>query len=366
MDGISWRRFLLGPPPEANRILHYGLWFKGHNNPRYAELLPRLGRLDPLLIVCSARRLPRALQYRALEAARPLRHRAVLGLASSRYRWMLTTQNDQLAHFSGIAVSDVDDPVFTPREVELLNRPNLAAYVVTHERAARRMEELGVDKPWHVIPQGVSLASLSEEARRDAAARHRRDGEVVVGYMAAFLRSAEDAGGENPLYNVDHLLDLWEAIAERVPSARLWLVGEASARVRERCAGRADIVVVGSVPKERVLAHAANFDIALYPRTADQGIRAAKVAEYMGAGAPIVSYDYEVTQDVREAGAGVLVASPAEFVEAVAALADDAARRAELAAAARTAGARLDWDVLARRYEEEVLDQYLPRAPGRP
>ena len=56
--------------------------------------------------------------------------------------------------------------------------------------------------------------------------------------------------------------------------------------------------------EERVLAYAANFDVALYPRAEDQGIRAAKVAEYMGAGAPIVSYDYEVTRDVAEARRG--------------------------------------------------------------
>ena len=81
----------------------------------------------------------------------------------------------------------------------------------------------------------------------------------------------------------------------------------------------------------------------------------------MGAGAPIVSYDYEVTQDVKEAGAGILVSSPAEFVEAVVSLARHPARRAELAAASLMAGARLDWDRLARRYAEEILDRYLPR-----
>ena len=37
------------------------------------------------------------------------------------------------------------------------------------------------------------------------------------------------------------------------------------------------------------------------------------------------------------------------------------AARLELAAAAKRAGAGLDWDVLARRYEDEILDRYLPR-----
>lgn len=357
---VSWRRFLVGPPPEPDRILHYGLWFRGHNNPRYAELLPRLRRLDPLLIVCSGRRIPRGLQFRALEAVRPLRHRLILGRASRRYRWMLTAQNDQIPHFRGMVVSDVDDPVFTPREVALLNSPNLAAYVVTDERAARRFEALGVTTPWHVIPQGVGLSALTDELRRAVASRNGDDGALVVGYMAGFLLSAGDSGGDNPLYNVDHLLGLWDEIHERVPEARLWLLGEPSARVTARIAGRGDIRLIGRVPKDEVLAYAANFDVALYPRTADQGIQAAKIAEYMGAGAPIVSYDYEVTKNVRAAGAGVLVTTPREFVDAVVALAGDQPRRAQLAAAARRAGAALDWDVLARRYEDEILDRYLP------
>lgn len=355
-------RTLFSGPETPDRILYHGLWFKGHNNPRAAELLPRLERLDPVLIVVSDRHPLRGIEYRALYALRPLRNRLTLRIASRRYRYLLTADNRQIRSFRGTVVADVDDPTFEPWEIDALNRPNLAAYVVTAERAARRFEELGVRKPWHVIPQGVALRTLTEGAREDVAGRHRRDEEFVVGYMAAFLQSQDDSGGRNPLYNIDHLLELWPAIAERTPTARLWLLGEPSARIRARVAGREDILLLGRVPKSEVLAYAANFDVALYPRTQDQGIRAAKTADYLGAGAPVVSYDYEVTQEVREAGAGILVSSPAEFVEAVVSLADDPAKRAGLAAAARTAGAALDWDVLARRYRDEILDRYLPPA----
>jgi glycosyltransferase involved in cell wall biosynthesis len=118
----------------------------------------------------------------------------------------------------------------------------------------------------------------------------------------------------------------------------------------------------GLLPREEALAHAAAFDVAVYPRTKDQGIRAVKVAEYMGAGVPTVSYDYEVTEELRETGAGVLVDSPRGFVEAVARLAADDDDRRALAAIARKVGRERDWDVLARRYEDEVLNRYLPPA----
>ena len=343
----------------GDRILYTNLWFGGHNNPRYAELLPRLRRLDGYLIHVSERRLLRALEYRALRATRYVRDPVVFAVANRRYRWLFTADNEQIRHFSGPVVSDVDDPKFTTREVDLLNRSNLSAFVVTAERAARRLEKLGVQKPWHVIPQGVSLRSVDPRAVADIAARHRRDGDVVVGHMAAWLLSSGDRGGGEPLYNVDHLLELWDEIRRSAPQARLWLVGGASERVRARCAGRGDIVVFGRLPRPAALAHAANFDLALYARTEDQGVQAAKVAEYMGLGVPTVSYDFEVTAELRETGAGILVETPREFAETTVRLVNDDAERARLAHAARVAGAARDWDVLARRYEDEVLDRYL-------
>ena len=83
----------------------------------------------------------------------------------------------------------------------------------------------------------------------------------------------------------------------------------------------------GRLPRERALSTAANFDIAVYPRTEDTGIQAAKVAEFIGLGVPTVSYDYRVTANLRELDAGVLVEGPDEFVAAVVDLATDEIRR---------------------------------------
>jgi glycosyltransferase involved in cell wall biosynthesis len=256
---------------------------------------------------------------------------------------------------------EADDPIFSERGVELMKSPSLRAYVVTAERAARRYESLGVEAPWVVIPQGVNLSAATPELRAEAASR-KRPGEVVLGWMAAHLLTEGDRGGDDPLYNVDHLLDLWEAILERVPNARLWLVGGPSERLRERVTGREDIVLFGRLPRERALAVASQFDVAPYARTADQGIRAAKVSEFIGLGVPTVSYDYEVTENLRETGAGVLVPDERAFVDAVSHLLSDKTARDQMAAAALRAGRELDWDVLARRFEDEVLNRYLPPA----
>jgi glycosyltransferase involved in cell wall biosynthesis len=352
-------RALAAGHPTPDRVALLSIWFHGHNNPRYAELLPRLERLDACLLRLPDARIPRGLGFRAFGATKPLLLRTLFAGAARRYTNLLTLDFEQLARWPAAAVMDADDPFFTAREVQLLQRPSLRAYVVTAEHAARKYEALGVEKPWVVIPQGVNLKAATEELRREAATR-KRPGEVVLGWMAAHLLTGGDRDADNPLYNVDHLLELWDEIHPRVPHARLWLVGEPSARLTARLAGRDDVELLGRLPRERALAAASQFDVAPYARTEDQGIRAAKVSEFIGLGVPTVSYDYEVTSNIRETGAGILVPDGRAFVDAVVQLLSDAGARGELAAAALHAGRELDWDVLARRFETEVLDAYLP------
>ena len=358
MSEISLRALATGEPA-PDRIALFSIWFRGHNNPRYAELLPRLGRLDAALLTLPDARVPRGLGFRLFTATKPLLQRTLLSRAAVRYANLLALDFDQLPRWSRAAVMDADDPFFGGRESASRKSPSLRAYVVTAERAARRYESLGVEKPWIVIPQGVNLAAATEELRREAATR-KQPGELVLGWMAAHILTAGDRGAENPLYNADHLLDLWEEIHARVPAARLWLVGEPSERARARLASRDDVVLFGRLPRDRALAVASQFDVAPYARTADTGIRAAKVSEFIGLGVPTVSYDYEVTENLRETGAGILVPDARAFVDAVATLLTDDTARGAIAAAARHAGKELDWDVLARRYEHEVLDTYLP------
>jgi glycosyltransferase involved in cell wall biosynthesis len=361
MREVSLRSLAAGDP-SPERIALLSIWFHGHNNPRYAELLPRLERLDACLLRLPTARIPRGLGFRGFIAARRLIHHSVFAGAARRYRNLLALDFEQLSRWPNAAVMDADDPFFTSREVAALSSPSVRAYVVTADIAARRYESLGVDKPWVVIPQGVDISAASPELRRAADAR-KQPSERVLGWMAAHLLTRGDRGAENPLYNVDHLLELWEEIHARVPQARLWLVGEPSGRLGERLAGRADVVLFGRLPRAQALATAAAFDLAPYARTADQGIRAAKISELIGLGVPTVSYDYEVTENLRETGAGILVPDARGFVDAVVALLTDDTARGAIAEAARRAGRDLDWDVLARRYEREVLDVYLPAGP---
>ena len=77
---IPFRRLVSGPPAPDDRIALLSLWFHGHNNPRYAELLPRLERLDACLLRLPDRRVPRGIGYRLFRAG----HRPVYGVGLGR------------------------------------------------------------------------------------------------------------------------------------------------------------------------------------------------------------------------------------------------------------------------------------------
>ena len=113
-------RGLTGGAPSPDRVALLSIWFHGHNNPRYAELLPRLGRLDACLLRLPDSRIPRGLGFRAFTATKPLLLRTLLPRAARRYRNLLSLDFDQLARWPGAAVMDADDPFFTPHEVQLL------------------------------------------------------------------------------------------------------------------------------------------------------------------------------------------------------------------------------------------------------
>ena len=358
-------RDLIARQPSPERVFYHNIWFRGHNNPRYAALLPRLRRLDLYVVTCSDQRIVRGVQFRALRGTRRARNTLVFGAARRRYQYLFSSDMEQIPYFPGPVVVDVDDPRFSASEVDLLGRANVKAYVVTAEGAGRRFQDLGLDKAYHVIPQGVSVDSLDPGRVAQVGADLKQPGSLVVGYVAAWLLSHRDHQGDNPLYNVEHLLGLWDDIRAKLPEAHLWLIGQPTEHVRAMCRGRADVRLIGRLSQPEALAYVSNFDIALYPRRVDHVPFPVKMAEYMGLGIPTVAYRLDLSRLLTDSGAGLTAETPSEFVEAVVELATDEDRRRRMATAARTAGTAFHMETLAARYEREVLDRYLPPDRGR-
>lgn len=354
MREISLRDFLI-PGFRDGRVFFYNIWFRHHNNPRLTALLPRLKFIDALFIRMPEARIPRGIAFRIAYRTRRIHYRIILPLASRRYPVLFTNGPEQALYFSGPVVVDMDDPTFSQREVELLNLPNVVRYVVTSEEAARKYAELGVRKPAVVVPQGVDLSNWSLEKTANLRPRLRTEDQVVAVFHAAWLLTRADRGGDNPLYNVDHLLAMWSQIKDRVPNSRLWLIGRAGSQLERLAAGDPSVKLLGYIPQQELPNYLANADVALYPRRISHVRRAVKVAEALAVGLPVVGFDLPVLGDVRESGGGLLVNDDREFIEAVTILFKNNSLRRELSGRARAYGAELNWDRLAARYIREAF-----------
>src|SRR5437764_14937354 len=81
---------------EPDRIFHHNLWYRGHTNRRYEELVPRLDRVDAYLLFVPEPRVARAVGSRPLGQSLGARA-AVVAAAGRRRRPMLVTERAHLA-----------------------------------------------------------------------------------------------------------------------------------------------------------------------------------------------------------------------------------------------------------------------------
>lgn len=186
-----------------------------------------------------------------------------------------------------------------------------------------------------IIPNGVDLYEFRvRPTRREAAA-------------LLFLGNYEYAP------NVDAALrlarEIFPAVQERVPDARLWLVGNAPPPELTALASES-IHVTGRVPDVRpYLARAAVF---VSPLRLGAGIKN-KILEALALGCPVVATPLSVDGiDVRD-GEDALVVGDADMSAAVLRLLDDAALQQKLAHnGRRLIESRYSWDHVAERYQD--------------
>src|SRR5688572_22055144 len=120
-----------------SKVICFTLWFPHHTNPRYADLFPRLSSvIDFNKVTLSRQRIIRGLQYRAWNlVSHCLIYPAALKYLARKYDTLFTVSYDQIAAWPKLksVVVDIDDPVFSPEEVEALNLAQVKAIVVTTE-----------------------------------------------------------------------------------------------------------------------------------------------------------------------------------------------------------------------------------------
>lgn len=345
------------------QVVCFTHWFRQHNNPRYAALFPYL---EPVVrfhrVTLSHRRLVRGVQFRLWKAfSERVIYPAAARYFGSRYATVFTVDIRQIPAWPETqrVVVDMDDPVFSPREIEILKSPQVKAVVVTTEQAKTIYRREGLACPIYVIPQGVAVEQIDPKRIHDIRTQFREDHDVIVGYHAPTLTLSSDGPGRarDGQDDLDLLFAALENARKIEPRIKLWLIGNASAAVKKYAAdGRAAwIRLFGYVPLSDILNYVSNFDLGVYPRTWAQppGRFNVKLAQFMACRTPVVSTNLDESFILREARCGMVCKSQEDFSQALVALAQSPEKRSELGNAGRAyARKNLDWSVLIPAYKE--------------
>jgi glycosyltransferase involved in cell wall biosynthesis len=236
----------------------------------------------------------------------------------------------------------LDDPDAACREGRTLRAVDRIQ--VVSPALLRYVRSVAPNVPSCWIPNGVDIRSFRRAAPAGAAPTSSGSLVGFVGSMKAW-------------HGVDLLLDAFAAVREKLPEARLVLVGtgpeEGSLRHR---AGMPDlagcVAFTGHVPHELVPGLLKRFDVAVAPYLPqpDFYFHPLKVVEYLAAGVPVIySEQGDLADLIGPAGLPFQAGSADQLADRILTVLNDEVLRSALAkeAVGRTAG--YDWDTVARR-----------------
>jgi glycosyltransferase involved in cell wall biosynthesis len=232
--------------------------------------------------------------------------------------------------------------------------PRQAAGVTVNTRfLQRRCESLGVPAArLTYVPNGIVAARLMPPEPRPVAGLRAALGlgdAPVVMYVGTLSQIT---------HHVGLLLDAFALVAQRLPAARLLLVGDGEDRVALmakawRLGLGARALFAGAVPPAAVPAYLALAACSVDP-VGDDAVAAArsplKIVESLASGVPVVTGDVGDRAEMLAQDAGVLV-RPGEaraLAEGIAALLEHAPLQLHMAARARRRAETYRWDRLAQ------------------
>ena len=194
-----------------------------------------------------------------------------------------------------------------------------------------------------VVARGVDTVRF-DPARRDERLR------------ATWGAAAEDpvvlsVGRLAPEKNLDALVAAFAGIRQRVPRARLVVVGDGQlrARISERCPGA---IMAGQRTGDDLAAHYASADLFLFPSLTETFGNV--TTEAMASGLPVVAFDYAAAGRLIRSGENGLLVSfedTAAFIDGAVVLASDRSRARAIGRRARATACECGWDAVVDRFE---------------
>jgi glycosyltransferase involved in cell wall biosynthesis len=218
--------------------------------------------------------------------------------------------------------------------------------MVPTEAMKKELFDLGF-RDLKVVSRGVDTG-LFDPARRSEALREswgaKPDDPVAI-----------HVGRLAPEKNLADAITAYEAMRQRVPGAKLVLVGDGPQRalLQARCP---DAIFAGMRVGEELARYFASGDIFLFPSLTETYGNV--TVEAMASGLAVVAYKYAAASEHIEHGRNGMLAAfaePADFVAAAAELVEDRARFRDMGARARLTAEKLDWDRVVQQLESVFM-----------
>lgn len=313
------------------KIVCFTPWMR-FNNLRYESVLPEIDMfVDVYKYQISKRKFIGGFHYHLWTI---LKHKFFypmhLGKFAKNYDILYTFQYDQIPFWptEKEIIVDLDDPIFSDKEIELLNYPNVKSLIVSTDYAKSKYESLGVKIPITVIYQGVKETADYER-------NSNINVKTVIGYHAPTLSMSCDnpsryRGGVD---NLDLLIDALDLLDDSYKDKiTVSLIGNASPTILNIAKIKKFIKLEGLVASNEVMSLVNKFDIGMYPRTfvLPSGRLSIKIVQYMMLGKPIVASNLSETEIVRNVSCGIICNDANEFAQALIVLINDKEKRIQL------------------------------------
>jgi len=166
-----------------------------------------------------------------------------------------------------------------------------------------------------------------------------------------------------PEKNLELLLRAFDALAQKVPGARMVLVGDGPLRSALQ-ARRPGYHFAGQRSGDDLSRHVASADLFLFPSMSETFGNV--VTESMASGVPVVAFDHAAASQLIEPGLNgqrVPLGDEAAFIDAAVAAALDRAQLARWSLEARRTVEPLDWSGIVERFEAELREALHPPMP---
>jgi glycosyltransferase involved in cell wall biosynthesis len=218
--------------------------------------------------------------------------------------------------------------------------------MVPTEAMKKELFDLGF-RDLKVVSRGVDTG-LFDPARRSEALREswgaKPDDPVAI-----------HVGRLAPEKNLADAIAAYEAMRQRVPGAKLVLVGDGPQRalLQARCP---EAIFAGMRVGEELACYFASGDIFLFPSLTETYGNV--TVEAMASGLAVVAYKYAAASEHIEQGRNGMLAAfaePAEFVAAAEELVGDRARFRDMGTRARLTAEKLDWDRVVQQLESVFM-----------